>query len=47
MANNSPTARFGAIATPDTIQEVNSFGNAQETFVIECHSVAGGADIGR
>jgi hypothetical protein len=41
MVNNSPTARFGAIAALDTIQEINSFGNPQETFVIDCHSVSG------
>jgi hypothetical protein len=41
MVTNTPTARFGAIASPNTIEEGNSFGNAQETFVIECHSMPG------
>jgi hypothetical protein len=38
---NNPAARFGNIAVPRTIMERNKFGNDQETFVVECHSVPG------
>jgi hypothetical protein len=37
----SPPPRFGAIASPTTVTEINSFKKPQETIVIECHSVAG------
>jgi hypothetical protein len=38
---NSPTARFGSIASSELITERNAMGNSQETFVVDCHSVPG------
>ena len=36
-----PTARFGSVASPMIMHEVNSYHNRQETLVIECHSLQG------
>jgi hypothetical protein len=36
-----PVARFGSIAQPEIFTETNSFKAAQDTFVIECHTVPG------
>lgn len=37
----SPIARFGSIASPEEVMETNTFKRAQQTIVIECHSVPG------
>jgi hypothetical protein len=41
LISNTPVARFGFIAAPETIQEANTFQANQETFVIDCQSLPG------
>ena len=41
LVTNTPIARFGSIATPNPIEERNTFQSNQETFVIDCQSVPG------